>query len=185
VHTKFEVCNNGHYRNIEEMPKSKSRSLWLRPFDLFFTAYFQLIAVYLLAKFEPVALAVWEIFTEFHKFISRSPKLDHVPFDLVFYMPSKLLIVVCAHQTWNWVIGSFASSFMPGSPGHHFDPVWDPSFSGFRKNAQNAKRTLEMLKWQKVIVRCLLLDWNHLMSVHAMNFYFYLCLLKILWHPYT
>ena len=51
-------------------------------------------------------------------------------------------------QTWNWVIGS------PGqwvvwvifhvrvtwSPGHHFDPVWDPSFSGFRKNVQNAKR---------------------------------------------
>ena len=33
----------------------------------------------------------------------------------------------------------------------------------------------------KVIVRCLLLDWNHWMSVHAMNFYLYLWLLKILW----
>jgi len=32
----------------------------------------------------------------------------------------------------------------------------------------------------KVIVRCLLLDWNHWMSVHAMNFYFYLWLVKIL-----
>jgi len=33
----------------------------------------------------------------------------------------------------------------------------------------------------KVVVRWLLLDWNHWMSVHAMNFYFYLWLLKILW----
>jgi len=33
-------------------------------------------------------------------------------------------------------------------PGHHFDPVRDPSFSCFRKNAQNAKRTFEMLKRQ-------------------------------------
>ena len=47
------------------------------------------------------------------------------------------------------VNGSFGSSFTSGSPGHHFDPVWDPSFSGFRKNAQKAKRTFEMLKWQK------------------------------------
>ena len=44
-----------------------------------------------------------------------------------------------AHQTWNWVIGSpgdgsFGSSFTSGSPG--FDPVSDPSFSGFRKKAK-------------------------------------------------
>ena len=44
------------------------------------------------------------------------------------------------------VNGSFESSFTSGSPGHHFDPVRDPSFSGFRKNAQNAKRTFEMPK---------------------------------------
>ena len=30
----------------------------------------------------------------------------------------------------------------------------------------------------KVIVKCLLLDWNHRISVHAMNCYFYLWLLK-------
>ena len=42
----------------------------------------------------------------------------------------------------HWVTGSYGS----GSPGHHFDPVCDPSFSGFRKNAENAKRTFEMLK---------------------------------------
>ena len=30
------------------------------------------------------------------------------------------------------VNGSFGSSFTSGSPGHHFNPVRDPSFSGFR-----------------------------------------------------
>ena len=37
----------------------------------------------------------------------------------------------------------------------------------------------------KVIVRCLLLDWNHLMSVRAMNFYFYLWLLQTFWPENT
>jgi len=45
-------------------------------------------------------------------------------------------------QTWNWVIGSpgqwviwvIFHAWVIGSPGHHFDPVWDPSFSGFRKS---------------------------------------------------
>ena len=27
-------------------------------------------------------------------------------------------------------------------PGHHFDPVWDPSFSGFRKKAQDKDRKI-------------------------------------------
>ena len=35
------------------------------------------------------------------------------------------------------VNGSFGSSFTSGSPGRHFDPEWDPSFSGFRKKAQD------------------------------------------------
>jgi len=82
--------------------------------------------------------------------------------------------------------GSFGSSFTSGSPGHHIDPVWDLSLSGFRKNAQNAKRTFELnAEMTKVIVRCLLLDWNHLMSVHAMNFYFYLWLLQTFWPENT
>ena len=85
------------------------------------------------------------------------------------------------------VNGSFGLSFTSGSPGHDFDPVWDPSFSGFRKNAQNAKRRVYIwnAEMTKVIVRCLLLDWNHWMSVHAINFYFYLWLLKILWPENT
>ena len=82
--------------------------------------------------------------------------------------------------------GSFGSSFTSGSPDHHIDPVWDMSLSGFRKNAQNAKRTFELnAEMTKVIVRCLLLDWNHLMSVHAMNFYFYLWLLQTFWPENT
>ena len=47
-----------------------------------------------------------------------------------------------------WVIWVIFHIRVTGSLGHHSDPVWDPSFSGFRKNAQNAKRTFKMLKWQ-------------------------------------
>ena len=82
------------------------------------------------------------------------------------------------YQTWNWVIGS---------PGHHFDPVWDLSFSGFWKKCPKCKMHIWNAEMTKVIVRCLLLDWNHWMSVHAMNFYFYLWLglFKILWPENT
>ena len=88
------------------------------------------------------------------------------------------------HQTWNWVIGhrvngSFGSSFTSGSPDHHFDPVWDPSFSGFRKNAQNSKRTLEMLKWQESlsgvccwteITGCQSMQWTFTFTVWLLKF---------------
>jgi len=84
------------------------------------------------------------------------------------------------YQTWNWVIGS---------PGHHFDPVLglDQSFSGFWKKCPKCKMHIWNAEMTKVIVRCLLLDWNHWMSVHAMNFYFYLWLglFKILWPENT
>ena len=51
----------------------------------------------------------------------------------------------------HWVTGSMGHLGHLSRPGHRvtgssFDPVWDPSFSGFCKNAQNAKRTFEM-KW--------------------------------------
>jgi len=81
-----------------------------------------------------------------------------------------------AEQIWNWVIGS---SFTSGSPGHHFDPVWNPSFCGFRKKCPKCKTYIWNGEMTKVTVRCLLLDWNPWMSVHAMNFYFYLWLLFI------
>ena len=76
------------------------------------------------------------------------------------------------------VTRSFGSSFTSGSPGHHFDPVWDPSFSGFGKKCPKCKAYFWNADMTKIIVRCLLLDWNHWMSVHAINFYFYLWLLK-------
>jgi len=99
----------------------------------------------------------------------------------------------CREQTWNWVIGSPGQWVIwvvfhvrvTGSPGHHFDPVWDPSFSGFRKKCPKCKTYIWNAEMTKVIVRCLLLDWNHWMSVHAMNCYFYLWLLKILWPENT
>ena len=54
----------------------------------------------------------------------------------------------------------------------------DPRPSLYKTYIWNAEMT-------KVIVRCLLLDWNHWMPVHAKNFYFYLWLLKILWPENT
>ena len=70
----------------------------------------------------------------------------------------------------HWVNGSFGSSFTSGSPGHHYDPVWDPSFPGFRKNAQDAKRTFEMLKWQKSLsgVCC----WTEITGCQSMQWTF-------------
>jgi len=71
------------------------------------------------------------------------------------------------------VNGSFGSSFTSGSPGVR------PKFCRFSKKCQKCKMYVWNAEMTKVIVRCLLLDWNHWMSVHAMNFYFYLWLLKI------
>ena len=79
------------------------------------------------------------------------------------------------------VIGSFGSTFTSGSLGHHFDPVWDPGFSSLGKKCPKCKTYIWNAEMTKVIVRCLLLDWNHWISVRAMNFYLYLWLLKILW----
>jgi len=50
------------------------------------------------------------------------------------------------------VSGSFGSSFTSGSPGHHFDPAWDASFSSFRK----------MPKMQNVHLKCC--QTNYLMQ---------------------
>jgi len=57
---------------------------------------------------ELIALVVREIFAGFRKYKFRSPKLSHVPFDLVFFMPSKLLIVVGAHTKFE--VSSFCLS---------------------------------------------------------------------------
>jgi len=46
----------------------------------------------------------------------------------------------------HWVTGSIGSSFTSGSPGHHCDPVWDPSFSGFRK-MPNMQQNVHLKCW--------------------------------------
>jgi len=82
------------------------------------------------------------------------------------------------------VSGSFGSSFTSGSPDHHFDPVWDPSFSGFRKKCPKYKTYIWMLKWQKSLsgVCC----WTEITGCESMQFFFfYLWLLKILWPENT
>jgi len=79
------------------------------------------------------------------------------------------------------VNGSFGSYFTSGSS---FWPDETRVFPVFEKMPKTYIWNAEMTR---VIVRCLLLDWNHWMSlsVHAMNFYFYLWLLKILWPENT
>ena len=103
--------------------------------------------------------------------------------------PQNVIYALRRNQTWNWVIGSPGQWVIwvifhvrvTGSPDNHFDPVWDPSFFRFRKYAQNEKRTFEMLKWRKSLSGVWLLDWNHWISVRAINFYFYLWSLKTYW----
>ena len=85
-------------------------------------------------------------------------------------------IILTGHGTGSLGHRVNGSSFTSGSPGHHSDPVWDPSFSGFRKKCTKCRTYIWNAEMTKVVVRCLLLDWNHWMSVHAMNFYFYLWL---------
>jgi len=89
------------------------------------------------------------------------------------------------HQTWNWVnvsFHSFGSSFTSGSS---FWPGVRSKFFRFSKKCPKCKTYIWNAQMTKVSVRCLLLDWNLWMSVHAMNFYFYLWLLKILWPENT
>jgi len=73
----------------------------------------------------------------------------------------QLVIWVIFHV---WVTGT---SFWPGVR---------PEFFRFSKKCPKCKTYI----WNAEMtnVRCLLLDWNHWMSVHAMNFYFYLRLLE-------
>ena len=55
----------------------------------------------------------------------------------------------------------------------------------FSKKCPKCKTYICNAEMTTVIIRCLLFHWNHWISVHAMNFYFYLWLLKILWPENT
>ena len=93
-------------------------------------------------------------------------------------------------QTWNWVIESPGQwvvwvIFHVRVTGSSFWPGVRPEFFRFSKKCPKCKTSIWNAEMTKVIVRCLLLDWNHWMSVHAMNFYFYLWLLKNFWPENT
>jgi len=66
---------------------------------------------------------------------------------------------------------SFGSSFTSGSPGHRviiltrYETRVFPVFKKYPK----CKTYIWNAEMTKVIVRCLLLDWNHWISIHAMN----------------
>jgi len=83
----------------------------------------------------------------------------------------------------HWVTGSMGRLGHLSRPGHRVI-IWTRCetwvFFRFSKKCPKCKTYIWNAEMTKVIVRCLLLDWNHWMSVYAMNFYFYLWLLKIL-----
>jgi len=92
----------------------------------------------------------------------------------------------------HWVTGSMGHLGHLSRPGHwvtlsSFWPGVRPEFFRFSKKCPKCKTYIWNAEMTKFIVRCLLLDWNHWMSVHAnaMNFYFYLWLVKILWPENT
>jgi len=103
--------------------------------------------------------STWDVWIEHSKHITsnsgRRPNRNECKLSvwingLVTYSTSVLPCVLIRHGTGSLghpVNGSFGSSFTSGSPGHHFDPVWDPSFSGYRK---------KMPKMQNVHLKC----WN-------------------------
>ena len=70
------------------------------------------------------------------------------------------------------------SSFTSGSPVIILTRCVRPEFFRFSKKYPKCKTYIWNAEMTKVIARCLLLDWNHWMSVHAMNFYFYQWLFK-------
>ena len=80
----------------------------------------------------------------------------------------------------HWVTGSMGHLSRPGHRVIILTRCQTRVFPVFEKCPKFKTYTFEMLKWQ-VIVRCQWLDWNHWMSVHAMN----LWLLKILWPENT
>jgi len=80
----------------------------------------------------------------------------------------------------HWATGSMGHLGHLSRPGHRViiltrcETRVFPVFEKMPK-MQNVLWNAEIIK---VIVKCLLLDWNHRISVHAMNCYFYLWLLK-------
>ena len=100
----------------------------------------------------------------------------------------------CARQPHmelgHWVTGSTGHLGHLSRPGHRvtgssFWPGVRPEFFRFSKKCPKCKTYIWNAEMTKVIVRCLLLYWNHWMSVHAMNLYSCLWLLKIPWPEKT
>ena len=59
------------------------------------------------------------------------------------------------------VNGSFGSPFTSGTPGHHFDPVWDLSFSGFRKKTQDKDiKMCIFVKIRPTVIEILTFKWS-------------------------
>ena len=95
--------------------------------------------------------------------------------------PRPCRLLPAADQTWNWVIGSPGQwviwvIFHVRVTGSSFWPGLRPELFRFSKKCPKCKTHIWNAEMTKVMFMCLLLDLNHWMSVHAMNFYCYLWL---------
>ena len=104
---------------------------------------------------------------------------------LTFAASDCIAACIADMELGHWVTGGHLGH-LSGS-GHRVNILTrcETRVSWFSKKCPKCKTYIWNAEMTKVIVRCLLLDWNHWMSVHAVNFYFYLWLLKILWPENT
>ena len=100
----------------------------------------------------------------------------------------------CYWSTWPaWVIGSPGqwvilvwSSFTSGPPGHHFDPVWDQSFSGFWKKMPKMQNVVHLKCWNdKSHCQVSVVGLKSLDVSSCNELLLYLWLLKIPWPETT
>jgi len=123
--------------------------------------------------------------------VSQRQHLQHVPATArspVHCHCHVYIVLTSDMELGHWVTGSVGHLGHLARPGHRVIILTRCETRVFPVCEKMSKvQNVHLKCWNvtKVIVRFLLLDWNHWMSVHAMNFYFYLWLLKILWPENT
>jgi len=100
--------------------------------------------------------------------------LKLVDLDLVSLLWHWTYLPMIIYQTWNWVTGSPGQwviwvIFHVRVTGSLFWPGVRPEFSRFSKKCPKCKTYIWNAEMTKVIVKCLLMDWNHWMSVSPCN----------------
>jgi len=104
---------------------TKFQNLKVGQCDLYYVTFWYTFLLHIFRSLQSIRMislnsVALERFTAVRKFKSRSPKLGHVPFDLVFCLPSKLLVVdahtkfeisrfSCSKDIWDRMLKIWAS----------------------------------------------------------------------------